>query len=553
MSISDTERPTVTHTAMKVLYGRVNGCEGCVGKTLFIENELPKEPRDLTEPLEQNEHSRYFAAHAACCNELKKRYAELKGESDEAWIFLMHTALLRGRLFTELPKLYISGGKSATAALLACREYFFDVMLFEEGGNNLRSVALDVEDVVSRLFFALEPSRIKNEAPPDSYIALCSSLFPSYIAANRKSIAGIVASPSFETSHAASLATSLGIPTLIYDGELDISLSDRHALIDTERACLCLEPDLSTLARFGDSIKQRHEAEKEEKRAEMLPSLTHDGKRITLLAELSTQKSLDSAHRLVCDGIITGADATMFCDPLTDADEEELFERYRALAEAIPTKPLMICATSVRPQVHLSTLISDSSQNEIAKLYVLRDSTLKTQLRAAMRAAVYGPVHFVLPQSGKYSDLFECTRIMEDVAAELYSEDREYSQIPLGSVIDSVASALMCARILQECDFVTVERERLYTELFGSIAADDPSPEDDVRVGALDYLLSSISKICEKASKKAVLSLGKNGSREAVYSALANGFSILSISADKLSAVKKAITQSEEVSHSHAR
>ena len=186
-------------------------------------------------------------------------------------------------------------------------------------------------------------------------------------------------------------------------------------------------------------------------------------------------------------------------------------------------------------------IISEDTAGERGELYVLYDKTLHTQLRAVMRAAVYGSLYFLLPQSDRYSDISQCAELMEEISTELYEEDREFTPVPLGSVIDTVSSALMCEKIIEECDFIVIDTEKISCAVCENDIKKEALDSDCIYFDAMEHLVASIAKAVTKKKKRAVLSLGKNNLTEAFYPSCTSDFWAVSSSLENLSRLKKTI------------
>lgn len=539
MHISEAESSKLLSKDMLSLRGKGNRAGRTVGKTWVFVPEFCA-PSTLS-AIYENEEALFFASRRTVLSKLRRLYGEFREESDCAWIFLMQISLLSDNLFTELPRLYLSEGKSAAQTVLLCRDYFYSVLCKKEGGENLVAVSPDIDDISLRLISELrqgEPS-----APPPQTIMLCRTPPVSYIAEWRELLCGIVTEEECSESHHAALALSLGIPYVSVRDELSDELSDRNALIDSECGHLYVNPDLATLSRFADAEHGRKKEEEKDIEITSRTILRENGKKMLVLAELNKPSELSRLSERYCDGIGKFTSEELYLEEMCLPDEELLFEEYRRAAEMMPTKPIIIRGFKTLGTVHLESVISENTLGESGELYVLYDSTLRTQLRAVMRAAVYGSLQFLLVQNDRYSDISQCASLMEELSAELYEEDREFTHVPLGSIIDSVSSALMCDKIIEECDFVVVDTEKLSRALCENHLEDDPHDSDNMYLDALTSLVGSISKVAAKKKKGAILSLGKNCSPDIFPPSLLCEFFAVSAALENLTKLKKAILE----------
>ena len=414
-------------------------------------------------------------------------------------------------------------------------------MCKKDESGYLRSISADVNDIS----IALINTICENEERLLSAdrIVVCHTPPPSFIAANKDNLLGIVTSDNEPQSHAAELAASFNIPYIASDNELSHIIDEENALINSDKGYLYLNPDLSTLTKFSDLDRQKRNEKEKEDELSTMPLLTRDGKQIFVYAELKRPHELTPFSERYCDGIGSLSNEDYYLESAYPPDEEELFEEYRRAAEIMPTKPIIIKAFKGAGSVHLNSIVNENGETPGGELYVLCDGAFRIQLRAVMRAAVYGSLHFLIQCTEKYSDLSQCAQMMEELSAELYEEDREFTPVPFGIIIDTIPSALMCERLIDECDFFVVDREKLSKALFTETPDEILFDKDDIYLDALEHLMTSVAKAAAKKKKRAILSLGKCSFAESISLDVINEFSSVSASLDKIYALKKKIIE----------
>jgi len=541
MQLFETEKlrfEKLSKKEMLTLKGKGNHVGSAIGKTVFFSptEQLSAKIKKKVGSVEE-ETMRYFDAHKKASTDLRRIYGELRSTNDAAWIFLMQLTLLEDDLFARLPKLYLSEGKGAEETVRLIRDYFLSTLCGGAGGENLVCLSLDVDDVALRMLAALG-NDIRLPSLPQSTVLVSSSPLPSFIAENRESISGIVTHALPKSSNVFELALSLRLPLICTDEEMPENLAERNALLDGAKGCLYIDPDLATLGGFTESAKNRIDEENEKESSHDKDLLNKEGKKVFFLAELDSLSDAKKLRPSLCDGIGKFSSEELYLIDMCPPDEELLFEEYRKIAETVPTKPIIIRALRTPYGVHLSSIASDSD-SEHGELYVTYDSTLKNQLRAVMRAAAYGTLSFCLPCAVRYSDLITCASLVEEISGELYDEEREYNPIPLGVAVCDAASALMCDKLLEECDFLIIELEKLSESLSLKNELPSADQEDSVALDALRKILENIRKSALKKKKRVILSLGKNGSLLEVVNGMVKDFTFISASLEELSKIKK--------------
>jgi prefoldin subunit 5 len=128
---------------------------------------------------------------------------------------------------------------------------------------------------------------------------------------------------------------------------------------------------------------------------------------------------------------------------------------------------------------------------------------------------------------------------MEEIAGELYEEEREYNPVPLGVCVCDAASAIMCEKLLEECDFLVIDLEKLCESLSANANFSKKSQEDNVPLDALRQIIGNIQKTVQKKKKRVILSLGKTYSVEGALNDMIKDFTFISASSESISKIKK--------------
>ena len=298
-----------------------------------------------------------------------------------------------------------------------------------------------------------------------------------------------------------------------------------------------ISPDLSTLEDFSELEEKKRQYEKRLASISECEVRSAEGKKLSIFAEIERDCEIDHSLPLRCDGIGLLWCEELYLERLCMPDEDSLFERYRKAAELMPTKPVIIRAFRTSGEVRVNSMVSERNGERRGEVYVFQSASLKTQLRAAMRASVYGNIHFVLSPHGSHSNIGRCERITEELAQELHEENREFSTIQIGAQIDTPAEALTCKAFVRDADFVVINTQKL-SELLDGTETADGEYESTIKNQALYILLSDIAKIKKETGKKFLVLLGKKADSQTVKKALALGFEDFSVAASALPETK---------------
>jgi phosphocarrier protein FPr len=147
----------------------------------------------------------------------------------------------------------------------------------------------------------------------------------------------------------------------------------------------------------------------------------------------------------------------LFMERSDAPSEEEQFERYKAIAQALgPEKPLIIRTLDVGGDKPLAYLPIPKEDNPFlgergVRVGLNRPELLRTQLRAILRAAAFGDVRVMFPMISRLSELRDVKAMLAEEAARL-----GVASVPTGIMVEVPAVAVMAAQFAREADFFSV-------------------------------------------------------------------------------------------------
>ena len=495
---------TLTQTMLTLKgTGNKRGC--AVGKTEY----LPREDYLATSPAgdPRRELLRLENAIKKSKEELLELYRSLSLElgEPEAWVFLMQIYLLDGSLFSDTPRFYIAEGKSADEAIRLSHERHTKSL---GSAPYISPISEDIRDVMLRVRRHLCSSGAPHPQK-ESFILFTPSPTPSQIYELNGALIGVVAGKGWESTSAASLARALFIPTVTTEAGLDEAHANKNAIIDSGGGCVYVDPDLETLEGFA--------AKQDEKSS-------FDGtpgkRRLPVLAEPQSLLDASRIHESDLDGVGLFHSEELYLKSVAPPDEELLFETYRTLTEALLPRPLVIRTFSVSGSVRINKMTTEGKDEP--ELYVFHDEILTRQLRAALRAAVFGTVALAVPCGLTYSVLKRTRELVVSLSDELHRENREHRTLCVGAVIDSPAAAIACDKVIDIADFI----------ILGLDSLDLGKDMGEVALDAERYLLERVARTAKRKKKPALLSLGKSAEADTLSLAKKLGFSALVVPPD---------------------
>ncbi|HUL86260.1 MAG TPA: phosphoenolpyruvate--protein phosphotransferase [Actinomycetota bacterium] len=407
---------------------------------------------------------------------------------------------------------------------------------------DLRSVG---REVLARLLGVEAPRPRLREAG----ILVADDLAPADTAGLEPSTClGVATASGGPTAHAAVLARALGIPAVVgLGGALDV-VADGTALgLDGGEGLVYLEPDAAVREALAQAQRARDERSAAARTHAAEPARTEDGERIEVAANIGRPQDVAAAVAAGCDGVGLFRTEFLFMDRDTMPDEREQEAAYRAAAEALGGRPLLVRTLDAGADKPIPWLPQDPEPNPFLgvrglRLGLARPDVLDVQLRALVRAAADHPIRIMFPMVSTLGEL-RAARAALDRACEATG----VSPAPeVGIMIEVPAAALAAGHLAREADFFSVGTNDLtqYT-----LAAD----RGNARVGELaDPLHPAVLRLIALAAEAAAANgrwIGVCGELAADADAtellLGLGVRELSMSAPAIPAVKEAVRRTE--------
>jgi phosphocarrier protein FPr len=378
--------------------------------------------------------------------------------ADKAAIFAAHQELLDDPDLLDIAHSALAKGKSAEFAWQ--RAFSTHAERLASLRNELLAArANDLRDVGRRVLTLLTGAEPERPEPPANAILIAEELTPSDTASlNRDRVRGFCTTLGGATSHVAILARSLDIPAVAGIEARALELTNgTPVILDGGKGTLRLNPSAEEIAR----IRQTQERLAERRQAEMgvahEPAITLDGHRMEVVGNIGGLAEAEQVPGLGGEGVGLLRSEFLFMERSTAPNEDEQFESYKAIAEALgPERPLIIRTLDVggdKPLVYLPIPKEDNPflGERGLRVGLDRPEILRTQLRAILRAAAFGKVRVMFPMVGLLSELRDAKAILEEERQRL-----GVGPIETGIMVEIPAAAIMAAQFAREVDFFSV-------------------------------------------------------------------------------------------------
>ena len=279
-----------------------------------------------------------------------------------------------------------------------------------------------------------------------------------------KVFAGFITAVGGKTSHTAIVARSMDIPAVVgARAASQLIRQDDWVIIDGNEGVVIVDPTPIILEEY--SFRQRQSELERERLARLrfTPSLTMDGQRVELLANIEQPSDGAAAVRAGAVGVGLFRTEFLFMGRSGNLPGEE--EQYRAYCEVISSMhgmPVTIRTLDVGADKPLDKAQpKDYYLNPALGLRAIRWSLadpvmFRTQLRAILRAAVHGPVKLLFPMLAHRSEIEQTLAQLRQAQTELDTRGLAYGNVKLGAMIEIPAAALTVRSFLKYFDFLSI-------------------------------------------------------------------------------------------------
>lgn len=410
------------------------------------------------------ELSRFRKALAAAIDGLKRDQAQAAACGRvQADIMVAHLVLLEDKTLAQKIEALIQDGLSAEYAVNKAAEECAGVFADLED-EYMRARSDDIRDIGRRLLRQLTGQIRPAVFLGGRAVLVADELMPSDTALLDKAlVAGIVTARGGKTSHTAILSRTMGIPAVAGVGSAWASIGDGDLLIvDGAEGVVYVNPDQDVIARYREKETSCRKERNRLAGVRELPSETQDGKKIEIAANIGKPEEMDRVLEVNADGIGLFRTEFLFMDRDKIPGEEEQFAAYKAVLEALPGKKVVIRTLDAGGDKELCYLHLPPEENPALGLRAIRiclaqRQLFKAQLRALLRAGVYGDLHIMFPMISGLNELRQARQVLQEAERELKEEGMEHAEdLPVGIMVEVPSAALLAEALAGETDFFSI-------------------------------------------------------------------------------------------------
>ena len=340
------------------------------------------------------------------------------------------------------------------------------IMMFESMDNEyFRERAADIKDIKKRILAHLLGVKVNDPSTIDEQVVIIAEdLTPSDTAQlDRNFVKGFATNIGGRTSHSAIMARSLEIPAVVGTKTILEDVKDGDMIIlDGLEGNVIVNPTAEQVAHYEEVAKQ-YEAQKAEwAKLKNEKTVSKDGQHVELAANIGTPKDVEGV--LANGGEAVGLYRTEFLYMGRDnfPTEEEQFEAYKAVLEAMGDKPVVVRTLDIGgdkelPYLHLPKEMNPFLGYRAIRLCLDDTDLFRTQLRALLRASAYGKLRIMFPMIATLNEFRSAKSLLLEEKAKLVAEGVTVSEeIEVGMMVEIPSAAVLADQFAKEVDFFSI-------------------------------------------------------------------------------------------------
>ncbi len=410
-----------------------------------------------------SEVKRFEDAKATALSQLKGLYDKAMKEVGEAnaAIFDVHQMLLEDLDFNDsIKNIIVSQNVNAEYAVATAGDNFSQ-MFAAMDDEYMQARSADIKDISNRVVSVLqgvEESKMTGDEPS---IFLADDLAPSEtVQLDKNMVLSFVTRGGSTNSHTAILARTMNIPALI-GVDFPEDCDGKFGIVDGYEGKLIIEPTEEEIKKY-EEIKAKDE-EKERLLQELRgkENVTKKGTKINLYANIGGVKDVASVLQNDAGGIGLFRSEFLYLESNTYPTEEEQFNAYKAVAEMMAGKKVIIRTLDIGADKQVDYFNLAKEENpalgyRAIRICLDRVDVFKTQLRAIFRASAFGKISVMYPMIISVDEVKKIKEIVAEVKAELDEQGVPYGEVEQGIMIETPAAVLMSEELAQEVDFFSI-------------------------------------------------------------------------------------------------
>ena len=397
--------------------------------------------------------------------QLQKLYDKAVQEVGEASaaIFEVHQMMLEDDDYLEAIQNTIRTEQINAEYAVAATGDNFAEMFASMDDDYMKARSADIKDISERLVRNLSGQDDADLSSIEPSIIVADDLSPSEtVQMDKEKILAFVTVHGSTNSHTAILARMMNIPALI---GVDMDLEELHtgmeAVVDGFQGTVIFEPDETVKAQTTE--KMAEEAEKLRLLQELKgkENVTLDGHKINIYANIGSVGDIGYVMENDAGGIGLFRSEFLYLGRNDFPTEEEQFQAYKQAVQMMAGKKVIIRTLDIGADKQVDYFNLGNEDNpamgyRAIRICLKQPEIFKTQLRALLRAAVYGNLSIMYPMITSTEEVKKIYEIVAEVEEELKAQEIQYKIPEQGIMIETPAAAIISDRLAEMVDFFSI-------------------------------------------------------------------------------------------------
>ncbi len=437
-----------------------------IGKVSVFEKKEISVKRERTDNVDK-EKERFEKAKISATNELDDIYKKALDEvgSANAQIFEIHKMMLDDEDFNESVINIIETQNVIAEYAVAITSDNLSSMFSLMDDSYMQARAADIKDISDRIIKNLTQTECEIKTDNHSVIICADDLAPSEtVALDKDKVVAFVTAYGSLNSHTAILARTMNIPAIIGAGSEFLSkIKDGEvAIVDGYSGKMYLSPDDTML----NKMKKRQEEDRKQK--ELLldlkgkDNITLDGTKVNIFANIGSLANIGAAITNDASGIGLFRSEFLYLENDDYPSEEFQFQTYKKVLESMAGKKVIIRTLDIGADKQADYFNIEKEENpalgfRAIRICLKRPEIFKTQLRALLRASVYGNLSIMFPMITSVNEVIQIKNIIDEVKSELKEHEISFNEgIEIGIMIETPAAAIISDLLAPMVDFFSI-------------------------------------------------------------------------------------------------
>ena len=411
------------------------------------------------------EVKRVDEALKASQEQLQKLYDKAVREVGEASaaIFEVHQMMLEDEDYLEAIQNMIRTEQVNAEYAVAVTGDNFAEMFASMDDDYMKARSADIKDISERLVRNLSGQGDVDLSSIEPSIIVADDLSPSEtVQMDKDKILAFVTVHGSTNSHTAILARMMNIPALIgVKMDLEAFQSGMTAVVDGFQGIVTFDPDEET--KVQTETKMQEEAEKLKLLQELKgkENITLDGRKINIYANIGSVGDIGYVMENDAGGIGLFRSEFLYLGRNDFPTEEEQFQAYKQAVQMMAGKKVIIRTLDIGADKQVDYFNLGNEDNpamgyRAIRICLRQPKIFKTQLRALLRAAVYGNLSIMYPMITSTEEVKKIYEIVAEVEEELKAQEIQYKIPEQGIMIETPAAAIISDKLAEMVDFFSI-------------------------------------------------------------------------------------------------